>query len=271
MTSSEAAALDRLRQKMQVNGTDRRGAPAQLGHIRDDPAWAAADQARARYTEAVAAAYGDATASELGRAAALTRAHREVTAAVHAAHRDLAERRKQRIDWLTAQLPLGPGIAEGASDADRAVLQAGFAAALTRARAANPRERQAMLADAERFGDAVTRRAVFTAALDSSDHKTLEAWTSSYAPEVGEHLAERQKLQLQEKGFTGDTEVLFERQGFSVPKAPAEIAELPRLISEHNQAVDTHNSSRYRPPGWQPRRPVDLDALAAVPAPPAAA
>ncbi|MFI5495285.1 hypothetical protein [Actinoplanes sp. NPDC051859] len=254
---SEAAALAYLLDKV----APQPATPQPLGHIRDDPSWAAAEQARQRYDQAVIAARNDSTTSRIGAAAAVTRAHRAATAAISAARQDLRGRRQARLEWLDEQLPLGPGVPIGATAADRAVLQAGFTAALALARTASPAARQKMLAEAERFGDDLTRRAVFTAALDTSDHKTLESWTQQYAPQTGAHLEERKQLRMLQDGYTGSTEYLFERQGFVVPPVPDEATELPRLVDEHNKAVYAHNLSKVRSPGWTARQPVDLETL----------
>lgn len=111
-------------------------------------------------------------------------------------YEDLQNRRNARLEDLESVVPIGPAIPAGASPADVVVIQQAFRTALAQARQAMPSiadpslaggnitpittptdTLDAMLADAEKFGDDTLRRAVLTAALETGNTRLVRSWT----------------------------------------------------------------------------------------------
>jgi hypothetical protein len=162
-------------------------------------------------------------------------------------YQDLQRRRQARLDALENLVPLGPAIPADASAADRAVLHQSFRAALAEARGLMPQTPtignvsgissgstlDAMLADAEKFNDDNLRRAVLTAAFEGGHMQVVHQWTDLMG--VTKQLDEFYELQhaVAGRGIAGSWNYTV----FSPVRAPAEVAELPRLQAAQEAAA----------------------------------
>lgn len=232
-------ALAQLLARIRGDGTV--AGPAPLPDVREDPTYKQAEQAKATYVADAAAARNNNLAHPAIRAAGVVKAYNTVVQTLATLHEDLENRRRARRDWIETQLPLGPGIAAGTSPADAVVLRAAFNAALTKAREADAGGREAMLADAERFGDEPARRAVFTASYDRSEWQLLDRWIESHSPGTRALVDEWRLLQNLLRGYTGEMQVRFQGMAFSMPPRPSEAYDLPQLVAAYNASVREHN------------------------------
>lgn len=198
--------------------------PAPLPDIREDPSLAAAQDAQAAYSGRVATINGDHSLSDLARAEQISAAYQEHAAELSKLQNDLAERRVARVNHLKAQIPVGPGVPDDASPADRAVLTAAFMASLDKARGTLLPARQAMLADALRFGDDAAIRAVLTSAEESGYVGLFDQWAT--ATGNTETLNEIRAVDAQLAGMDRSTGA-WEGQAFRAPARPHEDINLP--------------------------------------------
>ncbi|MCX4972185.1 hypothetical protein [Streptomyces sp. NBC_00620] len=159
------------------------------------------------------------------------------------AYERLTTRRRDRLAYLESLVPVGAGIAEDATPADKAVLMTAFRTAWKEAQEVDRAGRMRMLAEAERFGDDAARRAVLTFAVDHGEMETVRAWTD---------------LHLDEKGMVDEARTLretlagrgplhgFEWKDFTpVPKA-REAYDWPR-IKDHPEAQPSDPGREVRP------------------------
>jgi hypothetical protein len=200
-----------------------------LPALQADPAFAAANEARATYASDAARVRGDFTLSDLGRAEQIVTLWEAASAAITAAYNDLSSRRRARLAELEAVVPVGPAVPADASPADSALLFEIFQRALDQARdrAADEDSLRAMLSDAERFGDDTRRRAALTAAVDSGQVRIVREWCAQRG--LSDQLDELITVRSDLAGY-GDTAThLYEVQAFGVIPRPDEVAALPGL------------------------------------------
>jgi hypothetical protein len=153
------------------------------------------------------------------------------------AHERLTERRRARLAYLESLVPVGPGIPEDATPADKAVLMTAFRAAWKEAQETDRAGRARLLADAERFGDDATRRAVLTYAVDMSEEPILRDWTEQHVDQEG-YLAEVR--QLRETLAGRGPERGFERQDFAPLPKPREAYDWPLIKDDPNAQPGDH-------------------------------
>ncbi|MFJ4829881.1 hypothetical protein ACIP79_08195 [Streptomyces sp. NPDC088747] len=159
------------------------------------------------------------------------------------AYERLTTRRRDRLAYLESLVPVGTGIAENATPADKAVLMTAFRAAWKEAQEADRAGRMRMLAEAERFGDDATRRAVLTFAVDHSELDTVRAWTDFHLDEKG-MVDEARELR---EALAGRSPLHgFERQDFTPVPKPQEAYDWPR-IKDHPTAEPRDPGREVRP------------------------
>ncbi|MFD3503730.1 hypothetical protein [Streptomyces sp. NPDC058678] len=164
---------------------------------------------------------------------------REITEA----YERLTARRRERLAHLESLVPVGAGIAEDATPADKAVLMTAFRVAWKEAQATDRAGRMRMLAEAERFGDDAQRRAVLTFAVDHGEVDTVRAWTDFHLEEKG-MVDEAQSLREVLAGRGPNRG--FERQDFTPVPKPQEAYDWP-LIADDPQAQPRDTGREVRP------------------------
>ncbi|MBF8187306.1 hypothetical protein ITP53_16515 [Nonomuraea sp. K274] len=184
--------------------------PKQLDHIRDD----------------------ETIKTDLERVEKLNATYEEQAKLLQALHENLYARRQARLDHVEQQFPTGPGIDAGSSPADAAVMQTAFRAALKDARTATFDQRQAMLADALKFGDQTTVRALLTAARENQDERLVDAW--AMATRNQELVSEFRSLHAQMNG--GHEGLGWELKARNMPRRPPEVVELHDLREQEAKA-----------------------------------
>ncbi|GGK59971.1 hypothetical protein Ppa06_26300 [Planomonospora parontospora subsp. parontospora] len=196
-----------------------------LPPIRQDPAIAAGLAAADTYPAQIEAIRDDHTLSDLEKTEKLAQVHAEQEARMQALVENLYGRRRARLALLQQEIPTGPGIPSDASAADRAVLNTAFRAALEQARAADFDQRKAMLADAVRFDDEPTLRALLTAAGENGDNQLLDAWAG--ATGKTDVVTEIRRLNAQLNG--NHDGLLWEAKALRMPQRPPEVTRLLEL------------------------------------------
>ncbi|MFJ9792633.1 hypothetical protein [Streptomyces globosus] len=192
-----------------------------------DPDIAAARKAQTDYLTAVQAARSDWAASDLAKVQAIDAAYNAYVTALQGAWDRIQARRRALLEYLETLVPVGPA---DTSPADRAVLTTAFRAAYEQASTASRDGRIRMLQDAERFNDDAARRGALTAILKGSDWHAIRDWaqhhltTSGYVEEV---LGLRGAL----AGTSAETTARFAVRECSPVRPPAEVQDLPRLIT----------------------------------------
>jgi hypothetical protein len=204
-------------------------------HPNDDPDHLTARAARDWYTARVAEIRSDPMRSDLAKAQALAAAHQQHLADMTAAHGRLTARRQARLDYLTELVPNGPGIAEGTSQADKAVLLTAWRAANDAVRnAPNRQARETLLAEAAKYGDDLMQRAVLGYATERGEQRLVDWWVEQthgvkdWQAESGQLrgalAGERQHAPWDWKDFRGEP-------------APTEARGLPPLDPAEQQAA----------------------------------
>ncbi|XVV05828.1 hypothetical protein ACQPW3_10730 [Actinosynnema sp. CA-248983] len=214
---------------------------APLPHPNADPDFAVARQAQADLPGALASARSHPAHSDLQKAEAVAEVHATYTATVGAAADRLNARGKTRADWLSAQLPTGHGIPDGAPAAERAALMAVFRGHYEKAVEVGIDDRAKLLDDADRFGDEPARRAVLTAILERGELQTLRARPDRYATV----LAYIDELATLSNGG-GSTYRGFARQAFTLAPPPPEVARLPVLRQEREEQLAQWRAAGHR-------------------------
>jgi hypothetical protein len=173
--------------------------PTRLPRIKDDPSIVAGHSVKAAFLAKVTAIRTNIDQSKSWKARQVAASWAETTAELGRLRADFDGRRQARWDHLQGQIPTGPDIPEGTSAADRAVLQAAFRDAVEQARQADSDTLARMYADARRFGDEITERAIGVVALGEGRGSVVGQYTADH-PEVSEALAELRELR-QPSGF----------------------------------------------------------------------
>ncbi len=214
-----------------------------MPHPNEDPANLAARQAAADYTALAQKIRGNFDLTDLDKAQRISDAYDAYCAALQAAYTELNDRRRARLDQLEQTIPTGPGIPEGTSPADKAVLMAAFRSAMDKALAASPMELGRMLADAERFDDDAMRRAVLTVAADTSQPQIIRAWSDLHTDMAG-FFDEVIDLRTALAGINTMANG-WAFQDFRPMRRPDEVAQLPGLIATRDAAKAAFNRSNY--------------------------
>ncbi|WP_326830230.1 hypothetical protein OIE13_17025 [Streptosporangium sp. NBC_01810] len=218
--------------------------PAPLPAAQTDPAVTSGQALQGSYGARLDAIRNDPNLSDLAKAEAVVAAHEQHGAQLEKLAVDLHERRTARLTYLQAQIPQGPGVPADASPADAAVMTTAFRAALGEARAASPEQRGQMLADALRFGDAPTLRAVLTAAADAGQMKLIDAWAQ--AAGKTEVLSEIRALREEIEGRGPGRG--WAAQAFQAARRPEEVHTLPGLrTAAERQAQQRAQAARLNP------------------------
>lgn len=202
-------------------------APPPLPPAQEDPAVLAARAAHQTYLDTIQAARAEWDVTDLSKAEKITTAYAALDAELTRLYADLDTRRRNRMTYLEAQIPVGPGIPEDATPADRAVLATAFRAAFDRAKAAGHAERGQLLADAERFDDDAMRRATLTVCLDEGMNDLVKEWTLTRGGTLANLFTEGAALREALAGMGPDRGWVW--QAFMRPREPEEMRALPTL------------------------------------------
>jgi hypothetical protein len=211
---------------------------------REDPAALTAQAARETYVTMWQETHRRRMRGEISDLETVRRidtAWREASEAIAAAYADLTARRRARVAELEATLDLTPGVPEGTSPADAAVLHGEFRRLLEDARALTVLgARAAAMREAMRFGDDLRIRALIVAAFDESDAATIDAWTAG-SPGKAEALEEWRYLNALLDGATFDA--MWDTQLFAQLRQPDESKARPQW--EAVAAITDHAHRRH--------------------------
>ena len=222
--------------------------PPPLPPARQDPAVAGALAEQEIYQSRRAAIDDDTSLTPLARAEAIAQAYTESSQIIERHAKDLRDRRTARLEHLRSQLPIGPGVPADASPADRAVLVAEFRAALERARSAHGQDAKRLLAEAIRFGDEATVRAVLTVAAERGEPQLLDQWAEAEGKQ--DLLAELRELESALNGAGPDA--LWESKAFRPLNRPIEVANLPFMRRQAEQeAREAEQRRRLATPAYR--------------------
>ncbi|WP_159769372.1 hypothetical protein [Streptomyces sp. HM190] len=217
--------------------------PAPLPHPNEDADHLAARTSRQTFMDKAGPIRGNADASARWKAQQVTALYDTHVREVTEAYERLTERRRARLAYLESLVPVGAGIAETATPADKAVLMNAFRAAWKEAQGTDQGGRARLLAEAERFGDDAMRRAVLTFAVDHSEETILRDWTERHLDQEG-YLGEVR--QLRETLAGRGPERGFERQDFTPLPKPQEAYDWP-LIQDAPDAQPGDRGRMVRP------------------------
>lgn len=156
-----------------------------MPHPNEDADNLAARASKEAFAAMVAEARNNPNASGRLKAQQVHELYAQHVTEIRQAYERVTARRQARLAELESLVPVGPGIPEGTSPADRAVLMTAFRAALDSARNADRKGLQALLADAERYGDDSMRRAVLTHAMDTGEVGIVQSWTDRNTDQAG--------------------------------------------------------------------------------------
>lgn len=226
-------------------------APQPLPPTKDDPSITAGYAAKAAATEQYKAIRFNFGITDMVKAEQIDAAWHALNAELTRLYTDLQARRIARLEYLQGLIPIGPDIPTGASPADRAVLQAEFRAAYTRAQEADYGSRRRMLAEAERFDDDATRRAVLTVGQDQGETKLLDQW-AAFHPELAGLVPEMLTLRQLIAGQHFDN--AWVRQALSVERQPDESRQLPQLQATRDAAEQALREQTARTAALRTRR-----------------
>ncbi|MFI6895274.1 hypothetical protein ACIBM4_14270 [Streptomyces sp. NPDC050256] len=221
-------------------------APKPMPTHDQDPDFNAARDALQAYNDAVQTIRSDYRASDLDKAERIDTAYKAYVLAVQEAFARLHDRRRVRLEHLESLLPIGPGIPDGTSPADSAVLMAAFRAAYDKAMSTDRPGRAQLLADAERWDDDAARRGTLTAITEVSEWWDVKEWAELHldgADVIGESMELRDLL------AGGGHSVLrgFQRQVFAILRAPQEVRNLPTLQAAQARQVETLRRTQAAP------------------------
>lgn len=211
----------------------------------EDPAVLAGQQLQRDYPIRASALRGDFTIGDIERSRRIVINWEQATAALAAYQSDLQARRRARLDAVASAVPMGPAIAEDASQADEQVIMSAWRAALAAARDTDSAGRARMLDDAERFMDEVGLRAALTAAYDLGEVELLDAWADRQDPAMKAGIVEWRKLSATLAGNDAEDSTWRMAAFMALPK-PAEASALPGMVNTWNAATVAHNRGAGR-------------------------
>lgn len=231
--------------------------PKPLPDIRQDPAFIAAMDLQDAYPRVLASIRDDTSTSLLQKAEKVSTAYHAQSAEIARLATDLYDRRVARLTYLQQQIPLGPGIPDDASPADRAVLTTAFRCALDKARDSKLlTDRKQLLAEALKFNDDAGIRGVLTAAEEDSQTELFDQWGS--VADMVEVVAEARVLALDISGMGPSRPWMV--KAFAQPARPIEEGNLGALMQheQRRQATELQSKARTssRPVWEQPGDPL---------------
>lgn len=213
-----------------------------LPPVKDDPAIQAGRTIQAAYPLALGQARALTNVTDIDRARTINRIWRQTITDLVSAAADLHQRRTDRLAALEEQLPVGTGIPNTTTPADKAVLMTAWNNAIAAAREATEEQREAMIRDAQRFGDTTTLRATLTVAVDESQWNVINRWAGANDPDTKTLFEEWQTLRTTIAGNSWDS--LWEAQALGLPPQPEESKQLRNLVTTHNAGVQAFNASK---------------------------
>ncbi|MFF3875090.1 hypothetical protein [Streptomyces sp. NPDC001978] len=217
--------------------------PQPLPHANQDPDHAAARASKETFTAAARAVRENPNISNRLKAQQVTDLYDTHVKETAQAYEQLTNRRRARLEYLEALVPVGPGIPADTSPADRAVLMTAFRTALDKVQDTDRDGRARLLAEAERFGDDAMRRAVLTSALDNGEQPTIRDWTALHLDQKG-YLDEVGGLREALAGR--GTDHLWDMQDFKPLPKPQEAYQW-RLIADDPNAQPGDRGVQVRP------------------------
>jgi hypothetical protein len=215
--------------------------PKPLPATNEDPAVVAARTAKQEHEAALESLRGRGDFSALFRAREAKKLHEGLLEKLRELSDELTQRRIDYLRELQEVVDIGPDIPEGTSPADKAVLMQAFTNALDRARSMNAEQLQRALADAVRYGDDQSQRAIESAALEKGRLDLLAGHLAAVNPDrlaaiqaLGDASRAVQRVRV-EDGFAW--------QAFQPPKPPREVVALPQI--EADAKIDPASGLRY--------------------------
>jgi hypothetical protein len=213
--------------------------PKPLPPLAQDPDFQEAQALRSAYQAKLVSIRDDRSLSQLGVAEAVAAAWTTASNRLDELAASLRSRRRARLEYLEASVPMGPGIDAKLSPADKAVLFTSWRTSLATARAAEWDDLPRLVDDAVRFGDDMLARAALTAALETRPQQTdaIAKFDAGY-PGLLATITEITDL---ENALTHDVafpDWLWERQVFTPLDKPAEVdsVETLRALAERQAA-----------------------------------
>lgn len=200
--------------------------PEPLPHPHEDPDHLAARASKREFTDRAQNIRQDPRASDLAKAEDIAAAYEQHVTETAAAYQRITDRRRERLAYLESLVPVGPGIPNDASPADKAVLMTAWRSNLTAARDTDRAGRVALLADAEKYDDDLMRRAVLTTVLEIGEMDTLHTWSQVHV-DVADYLKEVAALRGALAGRYHDAP--WDSQDFRPLRQPPELAVLGEL------------------------------------------
>lgn len=204
--------------------------PKPLPATNEDPAVVAAWGAKQEYETALEILRRREDLSALYQARGAKELHDGLLAKLSELSDELTRRRIDYLRELQEVVNIGPDIPEGTSPADKAVLMQAFTNALDRARSMNGEQLLRALADAVRYGDDQSQRAIESAALERGRIDLLAGHLAAVNPDrlaamqaLGDASRAVQRLRV-EDGFAW--------QAFQPPKPPREVVALPQIEAD---------------------------------------
>jgi hypothetical protein len=149
-----------------------------LPPVPQDPAYLEGQQVKATFAAHAQQIREDFGITDVAKAERITAGWEAANTILAGLWRDIQARREARIDTLEALIPVGPGVPEGTSPADTAVLMQAWRGALARAQEADPKALQQMFDEAQRFDDEVVLRAVLTVSRDDFGGSIVRKWAA---------------------------------------------------------------------------------------------
>jgi hypothetical protein len=206
-----------------------------LPEVNQDPLILQGRQAQLDFDRKVNEIRKDPMLSEVAKAEQIDAAWTDYRTTIETAQTKFYAQRQARLEQLEALVPIGPNIPADASRADAAVLHQAFSVAYTAAIEAPTEELGPRYAQAVRFGDDLTARAILTASADRGTDRGTRAVLDQWAaedPTRGPALQET--LRLRELMAGRGTDSRFAAQAFGrllVRSQPPESANLANIRS----------------------------------------
>lgn len=218
--------------------------PPPMPHPNDDRDHIAARASKQEFTDAAKQVRSNANFSARYKAQQVAGLYEKHVTETASAYQRITARRRARLAHLESQVPIGPGIPDGTTAADKAVLMTAFRTAMDKARDTDRSGRARLLAEAERFDDDAMRRAVLTHAMDTGEVDTVKRWADLHADSAGlldETAALRDTLAGRGTGH------LWDAQDFNPLPKPHEAYEWARIEGDPNAQPDGVNGRTIRP------------------------
>ncbi|MBT2207025.1 hypothetical protein [Actinomadura sp. NEAU-AAG7] len=217
--------------------------PAPLPPVHEDDDFQAALEIQQRYPVELAAARGAYGLTQLQMAERINTLWTGATADLDRLREAFNRRYGGRWQQLWQMVPTGPEAPQGASPADKAVLVTAYRTA--RAAVDNEPDGEklvAMLAEADRFGDEATRRAVLDHLRDEGHLDPVHAWAAEH---IGAAWVD-QIAYLTGVLFGATSDAMLAQQAFKALQRPHEVASLTTLRQREEEARRRHEEQQRR-------------------------